>query len=582
MRREQDTAFLGEAVVDLPPLVELPSPEIFFSKFERKNYLNLTSALKDEAWKVVQEFNVAIDMADAKKQARLTLIVVSLLNYLRQFCDSFSMLHPKVIALATEEDPAAREKLMKMVATMARAGSKSILVGEEGGGGIEEVVEEVCQGDDKEEGADDSDGAMHIDADEDEDEDAKIMRELEKKMGNEFEEHHFAFVNDIKNAQLKMQEVNPYTRTGTDIAGLSGTTSPVIKTRSAAAAAAASATASATTSATTSMTKDETMTEAVPTTMTKDERKDAKAVKKIMGSKYSGFFESLMQPSSKLTVLVSETKKMLKRTAPETGNDKVLIFTSFRGMMDQASNLLIKEGIPNYKFDGRLTMAERDAVIRNFTDPKNTEVRVLFLTFKIGGLGLNLTRASNVIICDPWWHAEDEKQAIARAHRFGQTEEVRVVKLYVKNSVEEKIIELQNAKSIEKDNLLNGLTEQQAANMLKTKPKVTLAEIHALFNAAYDKLLAEDEEEEKREREKDKERMRITGGGKDLAEQFKTSSNKRKRDEDDEEEDEEDEDEESESSGGEESSDDDDEKDESDDDEDDEPVRKRSKRCSEK
>ena len=73
-------------------------------------------------------------------------------------------------------------------------------------------------------------------------------------------------------------------------------------------------------------------------------------------------------------------------------------------------------------------------------------IPVFLLSLKAGGTGLNLTSADTVIICDPWWNPAAEIQATDRTHRIGQTKNVNCIKLVVKDSIEERVLELQKKK----------------------------------------------------------------------------------------------------------------------------------------
>ena len=80
---------------------------------------------------------------------------------------------------------------------------------------------------------------------------------------------------------------------------------------------------------------------------------------------------------------------------------------------------------------------------------------MFFISLKAGGVGLNITKASYVLFLDPWWNPFAEKQGIGRAHRIGQLNKVNVVRFITKNTVEEKIIRLQENKKLLSDALLD-------------------------------------------------------------------------------------------------------------------------------
>ncbi len=94
---------------------------------------------------------------------------------------------------------------------------------------------------------------------------------------------------------------------------------------------------------------------------------------------------------------------------------------------------------------------------------------------KAGGTGLNLTSASNVYLLDPWWNPASEEQAIDRVHRLGQTKPVTVTRFYVQNSIEERILELQDRKRV--------LAEGALGMNNKELRQVRLDELRLLFRA---------------------------------------------------------------------------------------------------
>jgi SNF2 family DNA or RNA helicase len=95
----------------------------------------------------------------------------------------------------------------------------------------------------------------------------------------------------------------------------------------------------------------------------------------------------------------------------------------------------------------------RDKAIQDFAD--NPNIRVLLASLRCGGLGLNLTMASRVIIIDPWWNSAAEQQAFCRVFRFGQRETTFLTKFCVKNTVDERLIEMQEKKQKEIDEVMD-------------------------------------------------------------------------------------------------------------------------------
>lgn len=96
------------------------------------------------------------------------------------------------------------------------------------------------------------------------------------------------------------------------------------------------------------------------------------------------------------------------------------------------------------KLDGRMGPQERDTVIRKFM--KDPSVTVFLVSLKAGGVALNLTEASRVYVMDPWWNPAAEDQAFDRIHRIGQHRPIRITRMIIENSIESRILLLQDKK----------------------------------------------------------------------------------------------------------------------------------------
>jgi SNF2 family DNA or RNA helicase len=124
------------------------------------------------------------------------------------------------------------------------------------------------------------------------------------------------------------------------------------------------------------------------------------------------------------------------------GGHRVLVFSQFVKMLALLKERLAAEGIEYCYLDGSTT--NRGAVVDQFQT--NTAIPVFLISLKAGGVGLNLTGADTVIHFDPWWNPAVEDQATDRAHRIGQSRVVTSYKLITRDTVEEKILQLQNRK----------------------------------------------------------------------------------------------------------------------------------------
>ena len=125
------------------------------------------------------------------------------------------------------------------------------------------------------------------------------------------------------------------------------------------------------------------------------------------------------------------------------GGHRILLFSQFTGMLDIIGKRLAKEDIAFFKLTGASSKESRAKMVAQF---QAGEVPVFLISLKAGGVGLNLTAADVVIHYDPWWNVAAQNQATDRAYRIGQQNPVQVYKLIAQDTIEEKIVELQQAK----------------------------------------------------------------------------------------------------------------------------------------
>lgn len=134
-------------------------------------------------------------------------------------------------------------------------------------------------------------------------------------------------------------------------------------------------------------------------------------------------------------------------------NKKILIFSSFVKSLDLIEHELRKQGIKYHMLTGSNSKEERQQLVKSFQTDDST---VFLISLKAAGVGLNLTAAEYVIHFDPWWNVAAENQASDRAHRIGQENTVQVYKLIMKNSIEEKILKMQERKQDMADIFVEG------------------------------------------------------------------------------------------------------------------------------
>jgi SNF2 family DNA or RNA helicase len=113
---------------------------------------------------------------------------------------------------------------------------------------------------------------------------------------------------------------------------------------------------------------------------------------------------------------------------------KIIIYTQFLPMIRIMGRVCETERWPYLKYSGAMSHTARDKALQDFAS--KPEVRVLLMSLKCGGLGLNIVAASRVILIDPWWNDAVEQQAFCRVFRIGQTDETRLARFCIKNSID--------------------------------------------------------------------------------------------------------------------------------------------------
>ncbi|KAK9490840.1 SNF2 family N-terminal domain-containing protein [Lipomyces doorenjongii] len=175
-------------------------------------------------------------------------------------------------------------------------------------------------------------------------------------------------------------------------------------------------------------------------------------------------------PSSKIVHLLSVLKSDPLR--------KTIIFSQFTTMLDIIEPFLKNQGIVFVRYDGSMRPQNRVQSLDKLAN--NPQVTVLLCSLKCGALGLNLTCASRVLLVDPWWNPMVSEQAIDRVHRIGQTRDVDVYEITAENTVEERILKLQE----QKRQLARGVMDDKAGKL--NVNRLTRDEILFLFNRSHD------------------------------------------------------------------------------------------------
>jgi non-specific serine/threonine protein kinase len=139
-------------------------------------------------------------------------------------------------------------------------------------------------------------------------------------------------------------------------------------------------------------------------------------------------------------------EELAREITENIGNHKALIFSQFLGMLALIREKLEELNIKFEYFDGSTSAPDREKSIQSFQS--DDEVRVFLISLKAGGVGLNLTAADYVYIVDPWWNPAVEQQAIDRTHRIGQTKNIFAYRMICKDTIEDKIMQLQEKKRL--------------------------------------------------------------------------------------------------------------------------------------
>jgi len=158
-------------------------------------------------------------------------------------------------------------------------------------------------------------------------------------------------------------------------------------------------------------------------------------------------YENIVHPSSKTLACMDLIRRL------RANEKKILLFSSFTSVLSFIIDALNAEGISHYTLTGSTDKVKRRELVAKFQED---DTEVFLISLKAGGTGLNLTAAEAVIHFDPWWNMSAQNQATDRAHRIGQENTVQVFKLIMKDSIEEKIQLLQEAKKDLADAFVEG------------------------------------------------------------------------------------------------------------------------------
>ncbi|NHN26425.1 DEAD/DEAH box helicase family protein [Flavobacterium jejuense] len=163
-------------------------------------------------------------------------------------------------------------------------------------------------------------------------------------------------------------------------------------------------------------------------------------------------------PSGKFTDVSAYVETLLQ------AKQKILVFSSYTSHLKIYTDWCDANNTPYSLLTGNTNVKDRESQVNNFQ--KDDSKLLFFISLKAGGVGLNLTKASYVILLDPWWNPFAELQAIGRAHRIGQENQVNVIRFIAKDTIEEKINQLQQTKKDISDSIIENSIPEEVLNRI--------------------------------------------------------------------------------------------------------------------
>lgn len=163
------------------------------------------------------------------------------------------------------------------------------------------------------------------------------------------------------------------------------------------------------------------------------------------------------KPSPKLSFLMDRLDELMSE------GHSSLVFSQFTKSLDLIEKELKEQGLKYWRMDGKTSTLRRQKIVQEFQEAKDPAI--LLMSLKVGGVGLNLTRASYVFHVDPWWNPAVENQATDRVHRIGQTQKVLVTRIMMRHSIEEKMVVLKEKKRALYDSILEDHEKQAKSGL---------------------------------------------------------------------------------------------------------------------
>ncbi|KAG8848478.1 hypothetical protein FRB91_010772 [Serendipita sp. 411] len=206
-----------------------------------------------------------------------------------------------------------------------------------------------------------------------------------------------------------------------------------------------------------------------------DEDEDANTSEPLTGPKSKKPFDPMDRPEMMSSFLPSTKMQYmmgyLEDVERENPDDKTMIVSQWTSALDLCSDYLSERGIRYIRYQGNMNSRERSDAINTFMTKGS--VKVMLMSVRCGGVGLNITRACRVISLDPSWNAATDQQCFDRVHRLGQTKEVFIERLMINNTVETRVRDIQIRKQ--------GLSDAALGEGNYQRVRFTVGELASLF-----------------------------------------------------------------------------------------------------
>ncbi|KAG4283846.1 hypothetical protein FPRO06_08225 [Fusarium proliferatum] len=190
---------------------------------------------------------------------------------------------------------------------------------------------------------------------------------------------------------------------------------------------------------------------------------DSEDEENVSSEEDDSIFYPSRDPNSPQVLASSKIRELIKILQGEVKEHKFIVFSQFTSMLDLVEPFFRKERFRFVRYDGSMKNDQREESLRKLRGDPQT--RILLCSLKCGSLGLNLTAATRVVILEPFWNPFVEEQAIDRVHRLTQTVDVIIYKLTVAQTVEERILELQEKKRELAEQAIEGGMRKEALKL---------------------------------------------------------------------------------------------------------------------